>query len=787
MKFAFQSGDRPLPDYTIRRAIGRGGFGEVYYAMSDGGKEVALKYILQYHDVELRGVRQCMNLKCPNLVTTFDVRENDAGQVFVLMEYVAGPSLSQLIIDRGGALPRDEALSIFRQIATALDYLHSRGIEHRDLKPSNVFVEDGVAKIGDYGLSKFVSISEHNDHTINVGSVHYMAPEVGSGKYGTGVDIYAMGAILYQMTTGRPPFGGDTAAEILMKHLTAEPDLSPVPSGFRAVVGRALTKDPDERFQSASQMVAALTGDLKAAPQGDSGTRDAPSADEKRRSEAPTMVTPPTRRRGPSWWHRSWRHAEQDPPPAGPAAQPGLSIPARLFLAAGAAVAFELCMRAIFPRWSLQHLHRVTGFILSGALGITLANYSLRIVGVAEPLAHRIYALVLGLLFVYGYQRIWEGLGPVPIHQNQWLVFFVIVLLFANWHSRSALGRSRAVSTRLCIRAGIIGGFAGLFAGVDFWPGFYVAAAMAFLVQLLTYGPVLGLRDCTPGAHPWMRRLFWCLGAAGAGAAAVACLYWAQGEVQLTDISAPMSFCGCVWAFWFCVCKAVSRPSSDVWTGTARPALLAAALTAGGFALAAGLGGARGFRVLAFTSVAFCACLALSMKALPPMACRPARGLPTRYVLLWLGSLLLFGLFCVVPSVGLTAWMWAETSIWHVLSIWCGVALLSALVLLVHWGRPRLAAALSALTLASLLVVAFAFSHYAAHYHFGHMFGLWMPTLRGTVSIEPFLMRGLRSVPFATRQVVLMAGPLLLAALVLLWPAARDPEVESSDAGGGPQ
>lgn len=781
MKFTFQSGDRPLPDYTVRRAIGHGGFGEVYYAVSDGGKEVALKYILQHHDVELRGVRQCMNLKCPSLVTIFDVRENDAGQVFVLMEHVAGPSLSQLIIDRGGALPREEALSILRQIADALDYLHSRGIVHRDLKPSNVFVEDDVAKIGDYGLSKFVSISEHNDHTINVGSVHYMAPEVGSGKYGTGVDIYAMGAILYQMTTGRPPFGGDTAAEILMKHLTAEPDLSPVPNGFRSVVGKALAKDPDERFQCASEMVAALTDDLKAAPQDDDGTRVTPTPDEKRRSEEPTLITPPTRKRRSSWWHRG-----QAPQPQAAGAPQGLSLLNRLFLAAASAVAFGLCMNAVFPQWSQVHLHRVTGFILAGALGVTLANYSLRIIGVAEPLAHRIYSLVLGLLLVYGYQRIYQGMEPMPIHQNQWIVFFVIVLLFADWHSRLAWGRSRAVSTRLCVRAGIIGGLAGLFAGVGFWPGSCVAATMAFLVQLLTYGPVLGLGNRVGDAYPWMRRLFWCLGAGGAGVTAVASLYWARGHAQpLTDVFAPMSFCVCVWAFWFCVCKLFSGPSSDVWTGTARPALLAAALAAGGFALAAGMEGARSFRVLAFASLAFCACIALSMKALPPMACRPARGLPLRYVLLWLGGLLMFAFFCVLPSAGFTAWMWTENPSWQVLSFWCGAAFLSAVVLFAHWGRLRLAALLSALTLAGLLVLAFAFSHHAAHHQLGHLFGLSLPALPGSLLLPSLSERGPWLAPFAARQIALVGGALVLACLVLLWPCARDPEIESSDTAGG--
>ena len=96
-RYTFGSGARPLEGYTIKRAIGRGGFGEVYYATSDSGKEVALKLILRNLDVERRGVVQCMNLKCPNLLTIFDLKSNDAGDTFVVMEYVAGPSLASVL------------------------------------------------------------------------------------------------------------------------------------------------------------------------------------------------------------------------------------------------------------------------------------------------------------------------------------------------------------------------------------------------------------------------------------------------------------------------------------------------------------------------------------------------------------------------------------------------------------------------------------------------------------------------------------------------------------------
>ena len=104
-RYSFGSGARPLDGYTIKRAIGRGGFGEVYYATSDSGKEVALKLILRNLDVERRGVVHCMNLKCPNLLTIFDLKASDAGDTFVVMEYVAGPSLASVLKQYPDGMP----------------------------------------------------------------------------------------------------------------------------------------------------------------------------------------------------------------------------------------------------------------------------------------------------------------------------------------------------------------------------------------------------------------------------------------------------------------------------------------------------------------------------------------------------------------------------------------------------------------------------------------------------------------------------------------------------------
>ena len=265
MAYRFKHGDRPLEDYTIQRGVGRGGFGEVYYAVSDGGREVALKYLRDNPDIELRGVSACMNLKSPHLVMVFDVKKDAQGEYFIVMEYVSGPSLRDLLLAEPNGLGPQKAAYFLREIARGLGYLHDRGIVHRDLKPGNIFYEDGYVKIGDYGLSKFISISRHSAQTTSVGTVHYMAPEVGSGNYSRGIDIYALGVILYEMLLGKVPFEGSSMGEVLMKHLTAQPEVDELPHPFGQVIRKALAKDPNDRYQTVEEMVEALldVDDLK--------------------------------------------------------------------------------------------------------------------------------------------------------------------------------------------------------------------------------------------------------------------------------------------------------------------------------------------------------------------------------------------------------------------------------------------------------------------------------------------------------------------------------------------
>lgn len=255
MRFTYPSGARPLDGYTIKRGVGRGGFGEVYYAVSDGGKEVAIKLIRRNLDVELRGVSHCLNLKHPNLVCLYDIRQDDLEDSWVIMEYVSGESLEELIDQSPDGMPIADVLHWIHSVGAGVTYLHEQGIVHRDLKPGNLFNDQGIVKIGDYGLSKFISASRRSGQTESVGTVHYMAPEIANGRYGKEIDIYALGVILYEMLTGHVPFEGESVGEVLMKHLTAEPDLQRVPATYRGVIAKALTKDPGKRYTTVREML----------------------------------------------------------------------------------------------------------------------------------------------------------------------------------------------------------------------------------------------------------------------------------------------------------------------------------------------------------------------------------------------------------------------------------------------------------------------------------------------------------------------------------------------------
>ncbi|QDU40576.1 Serine/threonine-protein kinase PrkC [Maioricimonas rarisocia] len=250
MKFTFAPESRPLEGYTIKRAIYRGGFGEVYYGLTDAGREVAMKLLQNNSEVELRGVQQCLNLSHPNLVTIFDIKQDGDGDHWIIMEYVAGETLDAAIRRHPDGMPMEEVRRWLPGMAAGIEFLHDRGLVHRDLKPANVFSDNGIVKVGDVGLSKFITPSRRSAQTQSVGTVYYMAPEVAKGRYGKEVDVYALGIMLYEMLTGAVPFDGESTGEILMKHLASEPDLAPLPPRIQPVIAKALAKEPGERYHS---------------------------------------------------------------------------------------------------------------------------------------------------------------------------------------------------------------------------------------------------------------------------------------------------------------------------------------------------------------------------------------------------------------------------------------------------------------------------------------------------------------------------------------------------------
>ena len=137
-------------------------------------------------------------------------------------------------------------------------YLHDHGIVHRDLKPGNVFSEDGIVKIGDYGLSKFISCSqpERAHRQRRHRTLH--GPRGGERPLRQRGRIYALGIMLYEMITGHVPFDGESLGEILMKHLTAQPDVSMISEPYRTAIVRALAKDPEQRLRSVGELMALL-------------------------------------------------------------------------------------------------------------------------------------------------------------------------------------------------------------------------------------------------------------------------------------------------------------------------------------------------------------------------------------------------------------------------------------------------------------------------------------------------------------------------------------------------
>jgi eukaryotic-like serine/threonine-protein kinase len=250
-----------LGKYKILSPLGSGGFGTVYLARDTWiDKQVAIKVPhrqnLDFGDL-LREPRLLASVSHPNIVAITTAEKQD-GVFFIVMEYVQGETLETIIM-REGALDLGRALDYACQICNAVDHAHRQGVLHRDLRPANVLVSDtGVAKVADFGTSRFLEIAAHG--TTVIGSPPYMAPEQFQGRAVLASDIYSVGVILYQMLTGTLPYFSPNPAQI--ERLVAQgrctaPRVrnSQIPREISDIVMKAIAVELHERYQRASEMI----------------------------------------------------------------------------------------------------------------------------------------------------------------------------------------------------------------------------------------------------------------------------------------------------------------------------------------------------------------------------------------------------------------------------------------------------------------------------------------------------------------------------------------------------
>lgn len=262
--------------YEILERIGNGGMATVYKAKCHVlNRFVAVKVLKEEYITDQEFIRRfnveaqsAAGLTHPNIVSVYDVGHED-DIYYIVMELIQGKTLKQ-IIDEEGTLPWKWSLNIAIQIACALEAAHKNNIVHRDIKPHNIIItEEGVAKVTDFGIAKAVSNSTITAFGTTIGSVHYFSPEHAKGGYTDAKsDIYSLGVVMYEMLTGRVPFDADTPVSIALKHMQEKPiepiKLNPtIPFAVNQIIVKAMQKDPNSRYQSATEMLKDLSMALK--------------------------------------------------------------------------------------------------------------------------------------------------------------------------------------------------------------------------------------------------------------------------------------------------------------------------------------------------------------------------------------------------------------------------------------------------------------------------------------------------------------------------------------------
>jgi serine/threonine protein kinase len=281
--------------YKVEELVGHGGMSSVYKARDALlERHVALKILHEQYSTDedfverfKREARSVAQLQHPNIVTVID-RGEENGRQFIVFEYIEGENLKEHVV-RQGRLDVREALEIADEVARGLAFAHGQGLIHRDVKPQNVLLNgDGRAKVTDFGIARTLDVDGMTQTGTVLGTSNYIAPEQASGQpVDAHSDVYALGAVLYELLAGEVPFPGESFVAVAMKHMhEPAPNLldvrRDVPLRVAAAVDRALEKDPEQRFPTMDAFAAELEACLAELDQGPDGDK--------------TMVIPSARR-----------------------------------------------------------------------------------------------------------------------------------------------------------------------------------------------------------------------------------------------------------------------------------------------------------------------------------------------------------------------------------------------------------------------------------------------------------------------------------------------------------
>lgn len=262
--------------YEILEKVGNGGMATVYKAKCHVlNRYVAVKILKDEFTTDEEFIKRfnteaqsVASLTHPNIVSVYDVG-HEGDLYYIVMELIQGKTLKDIIIS-DGTLNWKWSINIAIQIASALETAHRNNIIHRDIKPHNIIItEDGIAKVTDFGIAKSVSNSTITAFGTTLGSVHYFSPEHARGGFTDAKsDLYSLGVVLYEMVTGRVPFDADTPVSVALKHMQETPkepiNINPaIPLAVNKIIMKAMRKDPNQRYQTATEMLKDLTLALK--------------------------------------------------------------------------------------------------------------------------------------------------------------------------------------------------------------------------------------------------------------------------------------------------------------------------------------------------------------------------------------------------------------------------------------------------------------------------------------------------------------------------------------------